>query len=210
MTALHDWSEVRRPLIAILRGIRPEEILPVAAALHESGFEAIEIPLNSPDPFESISLLQRAFGDRCLCGAGTVLTMTQVDQLAETGARLCVSPNADVDIIQAAVARSLISLPGVFTATEALAAVAAGATALKFFPASVMGPDGMKAISAVLPLDAQQIAVGGVSEKDFAAYGAAGVRAFGLGSSLYRPGDSADLVGERAEAVIRAWDRVFG
>lgn len=207
---LNDWHAVQRPLIAILRGIRPDEILAVAHAIHDAGFQAIEVPLNSPDAFESISRLQQEFDGRCLCGAGTVLNVAEVDRLVATGARLCVSPNMDSDVIRKAVANSLISLPGVFTATEALAAVKDGATELKFFPASVLGPAGMKAVSAVLPPDTQLIAVGGVSETDFAAYAASGIRAFGLGSSLYRPGDDAGSVGQRAERTIAAWDEVFG
>jgi 2-dehydro-3-deoxyphosphogalactonate aldolase len=210
MTALTEWQYVKRPLVAILRGVRPDEILPIADALYSSGFEAIEVPLNSPDPFESIIRLQKTFKGRCLCGAGTVLTVDEVDRLAETGARLCISPNADVNVISKAVERGMISLPGVFTATEALAAAKAGASGLKFFPASILGPDGMKAISAVLPPGLQQIAVGGVSDQDFAGYGAAGINAFGLGSSIYKPGDAADVVGASAIRTVAAWDAVFG
>lgn len=210
MNGPHEWHDLKRPLVAILRGIAPDEMLPIAEALYSAGFEAIEVPLNSPEPFESIAKLQRAFEGRCLCGAGTVLGVEQVARLADTGASLCISPNTDVAVIGEAVRLGMISLPGVFTATEALAATAAGATALKFFPASVLGPAGMKAVGAVLPSDIQQIAVGGVSDTDFAAYAAAGVRAFGLGSSLYRPGDDAEAVGACAKRTIAAWDRVFG
>lgn len=205
-----DWNSLKRPLVAILRGITSDEIDGVATALVEAGIEAIEVPLNSPDPFETISRLQSGFGGRCICGAGTVLSTAEVDQLAATGASLCVSPNMDAAVISAAVSQGLISLPGVFTATEALAAVSAGATALKFFPANVIGPAGMKAIHAVLPQGTQQIAVGGVSEADFGNYAAAGISAFGLGSSLYAPGDDPATVGERARRVIAAWDFANG
>lgn len=210
MSGVEQWRAIRRPLVAILRGIRPEEILAVSEALYQAGFEAIEVPLNSPDAFRSIAMLQEYFSGRCLCGAGTVLTVHEVDQLAGTGAQLCVSPNSDTDVVDAAVNHGLVSLPGVFTATEALAALRAGATALKFFPASVLGPEGMKAISAVLPSGTQLIAVGGVSDVEFEVYGAAGIRAFGLGSSLYKPGDGPEAVGERARRTIAAWDTVFG
>lgn len=203
------WAGLRRPVVAILRGVRPDEIEGIAEALIGAGIEAIEVPLNSPDPFDSIARLQASFGDRCLCGAGTVLTVGEVERLAATGARLCVSPNSDPGVIRAARGAGMVSLPGVFTATEALSAVAAGATALKFFPASTLGPDGMKAIRAVLPPGMQQIAVGGVSEADFPAYQAAGINAFGLGSSLYRPGDGPAEVGEKASRTVQAWDEVF-
>jgi len=204
------WSGLKRPLVAILRGVRPYEIEGIAEALVGAGIEAIEVPLNSPDPFDSIARLQAAFGDRCLCGAGTVLTVGEVERLAATGARLCVSPNMDAGVIRAARGVGMVSLPGVFTATEALGAVAASATALKFFPASILGPGGMKAIRAVLPPHMQQIAVGGVSDGDFQAYAAAGVRAFGLGSSLYSPGDGPDAVSAKAAGTVAAWDEVFG
>ncbi len=204
------WRGLKRPLVAILRGVRPDEVVAIAGALAGQGFEAIEVPLNSPQPFDPIEALVDGFKGRCLVGAGTVLTVGQVDRLAATGAELCISPNTDQAVIQAAVGHGLVSLPGVFTPTEALLAVREGATALKFFPASVLGPDGIKAVQAVLPTDFDVAAVGGVSEADFAAYASAGVRAFGLGSSIYKPGDDAATVTLKAQRTITAWDAVNG
>ena len=209
MTAALPWPALRRDLIAILRGIRPDEIDAVAAALVEAGFEAIEVPLNSPDPFRSIEHLARSFGSNLLVGAGTVLDADDVDRLRDAGGRLMVSPNIDRPVLERAVTLGLVTLPGVFTASEALAAQRHGASALKVFPASVLGPAGMAAIRAVLPEGTVMGAVGGVSETDFAAYGAAGVRCFGLGSSLYKPGASADEIAAKARAVIAAYDEVF-
>jgi len=206
--ALQQWRGLKRPLVAILRGVGPNEIATISDALVGAGIEAIEVPLNSPDPFRSIAILVERHGDACLVGAGTVLTVAEVDQLADTGAQLCISPNCDVAVIARAAARGLISLPGVFSPSEALSAARAGATALKFFPASILGPDGIKAMRAVLPPDLDVAAVGGVGEGDFAAYAAAGIRAFGLGSSLYKPGMDTKSVGRRAAATVAAWDRV--
>lgn len=203
------WTGLKRPLVAILRGVRPDQILPVAGVLVEAGFEAIEVPLNSPDPFLAIQKLQAEFGDQCLCGAGTVLRPAEVERLAATGARLCVSPNTDTDVIRAAVTADMVCLPGVFTATEALSAAEAGATALKFFPASQLGPDGLKALRAVLPPGLEQVAVGGVSERDFPAYAAAGIRAYGLGSSIYGPDLALPEILDRAVRTVAAWDAAY-
>lgn len=205
-----DWPQLRRSLVAILRGVRPDEVEAVAGALFEAGFEAVEVPLNSPEPFRSIESVVRMAPAGALVGAGTVLDAAEVDRLAECGANLMVSPNVDAGVIARAQTRGLVTMPGVFTPTEALLAARAGASALKFFPASVLGPDGIKAIRAVLPQGLEAGAVGGVSEKDFSAYAAAGIRTFGLGSSLYRPGIAAGAVGERARAAVAAYDGVFG
>ncbi len=199
-----------RPLIAILRGIPVADALPVAEALAEAGFEAIEIPLNSPDPFRSIAAVSAALGGSCLIGAGTVLSVADVTRLAEAGGRLMVSPNVVPEVIAAASSRGMVTAPGVFTATEALAAAAAGASMLKFFPAAALGPQGIRAIRAVLPPGLPVAAVGGVAEGDFPAYAAAGIRAFGLGGSLYAPGASPAAVAQKARAVIAAWDAAFG
>jgi 2-dehydro-3-deoxyphosphogalactonate aldolase len=204
------WPELKRPLIAILRGIRPDEAEAVAAALIEAGFEAIEIPLNSPDPFVSIETAAKLAPGHCLIGAGTVLAPDEVDALATAGGRLVVSPNVDTRVIARAVTHDMVSMPGIFTATEALLALRAGASGLKFFPVSALGPGGITAIRAVLPDGVAICAVGGISEADFAAYAAAGIRCFGLGSSLYRPGASAADVGARARAAIAAYDAAFG
>lgn len=198
------------PLVAILRGIRPTEAEGIVGALIEAGFRAIEIPLNSPDPFASIGIAARMAPADCLIGAGTVLSIADVDRLDDVGGRLMVSPNVDVPVIERAIAKGMVTLPGCFTPTEALAAAKAGATGLKFFPASVLGPSGINAIRAVLPKDMLIAAVGGVSEENFGDYAKAGVSAFGLGSSLYQPGMSASEVGQRARATLAAYGKAFG
>jgi len=204
------FPKIRRPLIAILRGIRPKEAEPVFSALLDEGFEAIEVPLNSPQPFASIELAAKLAPSGSLIGAGTVLSVDEVDRLNDAGGNLMISPNVTPSVIQRASTHSMVTMPGVFTATEALLAVEAGASGLKFFPASVLGPDGIKAIMAVLPDTVAIGAVGGVSENDFARYKAAGISAFGLGSSLYRPGADANEVRAKARAVMTAYDAVYG
>lgn len=204
------WPKLTRDLVAILRGLRPEEAPAIVGALVEAGFEAIEVPLNSPDPFRSIEAARRLAPEGVLIGAGTVLSVEEVDRLNDAGGNLLVSPNVDPAVIARAGRHGMITMPGVFSPTEALAAVSAGASALKFFPASVLGPKGIKAIMAVLPDGVPVGAVGGVSERDFAAYAAAGVRTFGLGSSLYRPAAPAAEVATRARATVAAYDAVFG
>ena len=204
------FPPMRRPLIAILRGLKPEETEGVVGALIEAGFTAIEIPLNSPRPFESIGIAAKMAPKECLIGAGTVLTVEQVEDLDRAGGRLMVSPNVEPEVIALAAAKGMVTMPGVFTPTEALAAARAGATGLKFFPASVLGPAGINAIRAVLPAELEIAAVGGVSETNFADYAKIGVKSFGLGSSLYKPGMSAAEVGERARLTIEAYDRVYG
>lgn len=210
MTETPPWPAFQRDLVAILRGLGPDEAEAVVEALIEEGFEAVEIPLNSPQPFHSIERVARRFGGQTLIGAGTVLTPDDCRRLAEAGGRLMVSPNTDPAVIEAACAQGLIALPGAFTPSEALLALRSGAAALKFFPASVLGPAGIAAIRAVLPPETSLCAVGGVSEANFADYAKVGIRAFGLGSSLYKPGDSAASVRERARRAIQAYDEVFG
>jgi 2-dehydro-3-deoxyphosphogalactonate aldolase len=200
---------MKRPLVAILRGIRPEEVEPIVAILIETGFTAIEIPLNSPDAFISIAKAAKLAPADCLIGAGTVLDADAVDQLADAGGRLMVSPNVEPSVIARATDYGMVTMPGVFTATEALLAVRSGASALKFFPANVLGSEGIKAIRAVLPPHTETGAVGGVSEDNLADYAAAGVRTFGLGSSLYRPGEGPDEVGRKARAFISAYDAIY-
>ncbi|CAD7023745.1 2-dehydro-3-deoxy-6-phosphogalactonate aldolase [Pseudorhizobium halotolerans] len=200
------FPDMAYPLVAILRGLKPAEAEAVVGKLIEAGFTAIEIPLNSPEPFRSIEIAARLAPADCLIGAGTVLTVEDVGRLDGAGGRLMVSPNVEPDVIRAAAARGMVTLPGVFTPTEALAAARAGATGLKFFPANVLGPAGITAIRAVLPKDLLVAAVGGVSEKNFRDYMDAGITAFGLGSSLYTPGMSAAEVLERAQATIAAYD----
>lgn len=203
------FPKLERGLVAILRGLRPEEAVDVATAIYEAGIHAIEVPLNSPRPFESIAALVSALPASALVGAGTVLTADDVDRLHDTGGRLLVSPNIDVAVMRRAANHRMVTMPGVFSPTEAFSALQLGASALKFFPASVMGPKGIAAVRAVLPPEAIVGVVGGVSNSDFAAYAAVGVRTFGLGSSLYRPGDTAAAVGEKAWEAALAWDTVF-
>lgn len=195
-----------RPLVAILRGITPAEVERVGGALLEAGIGCIEVPLNSPEPLMSVGILARAFGDAAEIGAGTVLSTDEVRQVAAAGGRLIVAPNTDAEVIGAARALGLRCLPGVFTATECLAAIRAGADGLKLFPASLIGPDGLRALSAILPASVPVYAVGGVGTQDFGAWRAAGAAGFGLGTALYAPGLSAAEVGARARAVVAAWE----
>jgi 2-dehydro-3-deoxyphosphogalactonate aldolase len=198
------------PLVAILRGIRPEETDGIVTALLESGLRAIEIPLNSPDAFRSIEIAAKLAPADALIGAGTVLTVEDVAKLDAAGGRLMVSPNVDVDVITAAREKGMLTMPGVLTPTEALLALKAGATGLKFFPASVLGPSGISAIRAILPKDTLVAAVGGVSDKNFTDYTSIGVTAFGLGTSLYKPGMTADDVRQRAVTTVKAYDAAMG
>jgi 2-dehydro-3-deoxyphosphogalactonate aldolase len=209
MSARVPFPALRRGLVAILRGITFEEVEPVVGLLIDAGFEAIEIPLNSPAPFRSIERAVAMAREGVLVGAGTVLKVEDVDRLADAGGRLLVSPNVCPHVLRRSRAHAMVSMPGVFTPTEALAALEAGASALKFFPASVLGASGIKAISAILPKSAVIGAVGGVSDRDFADYAKVGVRTFGLGSSLYAPGMAAAEVGARARAAVAAYDEIF-
>ncbi|WP_028747749.1 2-dehydro-3-deoxy-6-phosphogalactonate aldolase [Rhizobium mesoamericanum] len=204
------FPPMKRQLIAILRGIKPEEIESVVGALIDSGLTAIEIPLNSPDPFKSIEIAAKMAPANCLIGAGTVLTTAAVVSLNSAGGKLLVTPNVEPEVIVLARNYGMVTMPGVFTPTEALAAARAGATGLKFFPASVLGPSGITAIRAILPPELVIAAVGGVSDKNFGDYTKAGIHAFGLGTSLYKPGMTAAEVAERAKATIYAYDAALG
>ncbi|QDY68850.1 2-dehydro-3-deoxy-6-phosphogalactonate aldolase [Qingshengfaniella alkalisoli] len=195
-----------RPLIAILRGLTPDEALDVTSALIGAGIDRIEVPLNSPEPFESIRRMSDAFDGKALIGAGTVLRPDQVSQLVDAGGRLVVSPNCDTDVIKATKAAGLLSFPGVMTPTEAFAALHAGADGLKFFPGNLIGPAGLKAMKAVLPPEAELFAVGGVGETNFGEWLNAGANGFGIGTSLYTPGMSAADVGTRAATLVAAYD----
>jgi 2-dehydro-3-deoxyphosphogalactonate aldolase len=209
MTQPVPWPKVKRSLVAILRGIRPDEAEAIVGTLIETGFELIEVPLNSPEPFASIERLAKRFGKDCWIGAGTVLSAADCARVADIGGRLMVSPNVDADVLAMARTRQMVTMPGVFSPTEAFLALRAGASALKFFPASVLGPSGIAAQLAVLPKGTVVGAVGGVSDKNLAAYVAAGVQSFGLGSSLYRPGMTAEAVRETARASVNAYDRAL-
>ena len=201
------FPPMKRPLVAILRGVKPEETEAIVGVLIDSGMTAIEIPLNSPQPFRSIEIAVKRAPANVLVGAGTVLTLDDVARLHDVGGRLMVSPNVDPEVIASARARGMVTMPGVFSPTEALLAAKAGASSLKFFPASVLGAAGITAIRAVLPADTMIAAVGGVSDANFADYIKAGITAFGLGSSLYKPGMTSAQVAERARATIEAYDR---
>ncbi len=199
-----------RSLIAILRGITVSEAVPVCEALIDAGITTIEVPLNSPDPFDSIAAMTQAFSDRAHIGAGTVLTPAQVSQVADAGGKLIVSPNADLEVIQKTLELGLESWPGVLTPTEMFAALHAGVTGLKIFPAFKLGLDGLKAVRAVLPSDAKVYAVGGVGPDDFATWKAAGADGFGIGSALYKPGRNPAEMASIAKDMVAAYDEAFG
>jgi 2-dehydro-3-deoxyphosphogalactonate aldolase len=198
------WPHLHRQLVAILRGITPDAIDAVAEGLLAAGFEAIEVPLNSPDPLRSIERLARS--GVALGGAGTVLTEQEVRDVASAGGRLIVAPNMDPAVLIEAGRLGLVTMPGVFTATEALGALRHGASALKFFPAATLGPQGIGAIRSVLPSGVTLGAVGGVGAPEIEAFMRVGVRAFGIGTSLYRPGDPAETVAVRARGLVAAYD----
>jgi len=204
-TADFDAAFARCPLVAILRGLRPDEAPAVGEALVEAGFTLIEVPLNSPDPLESIRRLAHALGGRALIGAGTVLTTDEVAQVAAAGGRLIVSPNTDPAVIAASRLAGLASLPGFATPGEALLALRTGANALKLFPAEGASPKVLAAIRAVLPPAVRVLPVGGVTPDTMAEWSAAGAAGFGLGSALYRPGDDAATVATQAERFISSW-----
>jgi 2-dehydro-3-deoxyphosphogalactonate aldolase len=203
-----SFPALKRGLVAILRGLDPDGATATAEAIYEAGIEAIEVPLNSPEPFRSIEAIARALPE-ALVGAGTVLDAADVERLDGAGGRLLVSPNIDAGVMEAAARFGMVTMPGVFTPSEAFFALKLGASALKFFPASVLGAKGIAAIMAVLPKSAVVGAVGGVSDKDFADYGKIGVRTFGLGSSLFAPGFTVEEIGRRARSAADAWDQAF-
>jgi len=193
------------PLVAVLRGITPAEVDAVAAALTDNGFLLLEVPLNSPEPFESIRKLARGYGERCLTGAGTVLDVTDVQRVADAGGRLIVMPHGDVAIVREAKRLGLVCLPGVATPTEAFAALAAGADGLKMFPAEQLSPAVLKAWRAVLPKDSLVFPVGGIRPDNMAPFWAVGANGFGTGSNLYQPGAAVDAV----RSVARQYATAF-
>jgi 2-dehydro-3-deoxyphosphogalactonate aldolase len=193
------------PLVAILRGLVPEESVAIGRALVDAGFRMLEVPLNSPRPFDSIRRLVQSLGDDCLIGAGTVMTPQQVDEVAAAGGRLIVMPHADTAVIRAAKAAGLVCVPGVATPTEAFAAIAAGADGLKLFPAEQASPKVLKAWRAVLPPELPVLPVGGIAPDNMAPWIAAGAQGFGIGSALFAPGVDAAEIARRAQAFAQAW-----
>lgn len=193
------------PLVAILRGLTPPEAVDIAQTLYDAGFRLIEIPLNSPQPFDSIAVVRAALPDDALVGAGTVTTLADLTRLNDIGADLVVMPHADVAVIAAAKSAGMICIPGIATPTEAYAALHAGADALKIFPAELVGPVGIKAIRTILPAGTRLFPVGGVSPETMPLFRDAGVAGFGLGSALYKPGDTVDAVADKATAFVTAW-----
>ncbi len=192
-------------LIAILRGITPDEVVPVGSALVEEGFHAIEVPLNSPGPYASIERLATSLGMLCPIGAGTVLSVDEATRARSAGADIIVSPDTNVEVISAALALGMRPYPGVATATEAFGAIRAGARSLKMFPSEALGISGMRALRAVLPAEVEVLPVGGVDESNLERWLAAGAGGAGLGTSVYRPGDSADEVRAKARRLSKIW-----
>lgn len=190
------------PLISVIRGVTPDEVEAIAEAIYGAGIRIIEVPMNSPDPLKSIGKLAKLMGDRALVGAGTVLTPGQVADVKSAGGQLIVSPNTNTDVIAASVDAGMVSCPGYFTPTEAFAAIAAGAHALKLFPAEAATPAYLKAQRAVLPKDIPILVVGGVKPELMSAWREAGADGFGLGSGLFRPGNTAAQVLENARAYV--------
>ncbi|MGY9029024.1 MAG: 2-dehydro-3-deoxy-6-phosphogalactonate aldolase [Rhodobacterales bacterium] len=197
-----------RPIIAILRGVQPAEAVAISGVILAAGIDKIEVPLNSPSPLESISAIAEAYGNRALIGAGTVLTAVQVQQVKAAGGQLVVSPNCDPAVIAATIAAGMQSWPGIFTTSEAFTALQAGATGLKLFPSDVAGPKGLKAMRAILPVGTQVYAVGGAGPENFAEWVAASADGFGLGSAIYKPGDTPETVATKAQAIVAAFDAI--
>ena len=201
------WQDCLKtvPLVAILRGITPSEVIGVTTCLIEAGIRIIEVPLNSPEAFVSIEKLVQSFGDDAIIGAGTVLRVEDVQQLAKIGAQVSISPNTNLEVIRCAKALGLISMPAFFTPTEAFAAIEAGCDALKLFPAEIAGPQGLKAMKAVLPKTMPVFPVGGVDGPKMHEFIVAGAAGFGFGTALYKPGDSAEVVKQKAIDVMNNW-----
>jgi 2-dehydro-3-deoxyphosphogalactonate aldolase len=200
---LRTWLE-RSPLVAILRGVRPDEAEAIGAALIGAGVRVIEVPLNSPEPMRSIAALARRFGTDALIGAGTVMTAEQVGQVAEAGGRLIVTPHAAPGVVRAAKAAAMVAVPGFFTPAEAFSLLDAGADALKLFPAEAGSPAMLRALRAVLPEATMLLPVGGVDVSNIPGWRLAGAAGFGIGSAIYKPGDTADAVRAKAEKLLTA------
>ena len=203
---LRHWL-TQCPLIAILRGVTPDEVAAVGEALAGERIAIVEVPLNSPQPVDSIGRLARAFGDRLLIGAGTVMTTAQVGEIAAAGGKLIVTPHADATIVRAAKQQGLLTVPGCFTPTEAFAMLAAGADALKLFPAEAASPAVLRALRAVLPSGTALLPVGGIDAANIAGWREAGASGFGIGSAIYRAGDSPAVVAAKARGLVSAVSR---
>lgn len=201
-TELLDTHLAQCPLIAIIRGVRPEEAEAIGEAIYEGGIRIIEVPLNSPDPLRSIEILARRFAEHMLVGAGTVLTAKDVERVKDVGGRIIVSPDTNVEVISAAAGAGLVSSPGYFSPSEAFAALRAGAHALKLFPAEAASPAVLKAQLAVIPDDVPVMVVGGVRADNMQPWIDAGARGFGLGSGLYKPGQNAGETLEKVRAYV--------
>ncbi len=201
-----DEAAAHCGIVAILRGVRPSEVVAIGEALHAAGVRIVEVPLNSPDPFVSIAALADSFKGRLVTGAGTVLDMASVDLLKDSGGTISVSPDCNPDVIARAVEQDLVPLPGVFTPTEAFAAIRAGATHLKLFPAEAASPVTVKAWRAVLPKHVKLYAVGGVTPANMQTWVDAGCSGFGIGSNIYKPGMTADDVKSNAGTFVAAWN----
>jgi 2-dehydro-3-deoxyphosphogalactonate aldolase len=208
MTLMEQWQDALKtlPLVAILRGLRPAEALGVGEVLVQAGFRIVEVPLNSPDPFDSIKLLVQALGKRAIVGAGTVLTVADVETLHAVGGQICISPNANPDVIRRAKALGMISFPAFFTPTEAFSAIDAGADAIKLFPAELAGTTGLKAMKAVLPKNVPVFPVGGVNPENMGDFIDAGAAGFGIGSAVFKPGDTPEIVYKKAKAFVDGWN----
>jgi 2-dehydro-3-deoxyphosphogalactonate aldolase len=191
-------------IVAIVRGVKPGEILAVAEALYSAGVRVIEVPLNSPDPYDSISLLSAQYQGRVMCGGGTLLTRTHVEKVCAAGGRLAVAPNTDSAVIRRAVSLRMTPFPGFGTATEAFLAIECGAQFLKLFPASTYGAGHLKALKAVLPPEVVVAPVGGIGPDDIAPWRRAGAGCFGIGSDIYQPGMAPEEVHRRAVALVKA------
>ena len=199
-----------RNIIAILRGVQPGEAVGICQEIFDAGIDRIEVPLNSPEPFDSIARIVDTLGDRALIGAGTVLSVADVDRVKAAGGRLIVSPDCNPEVISHSKALGLRSFPGVMTPTECFAALRAGADGLKFFPGDMIGPAGLKAIRAVLPKGTETYAVGGANPANFKDWIAAGATGFGIGSAIFKPGDNAQEVRAKADAIVTAYDEALG
>lgn len=203
-----DWTAKLfsdMPLVAILRGMKPDEALDIGQCLYEEGFRFIEVPLNSPRPLESIAILSKALGDKCMIGAGTVLTLDQVETVYQAGGRLTVSPDCKPPIIARSLSLGMLPMPGVATASETFRAIDAGAQYLKLFPASTYGPSHVNALRAVMPKDVKLLAVGGVGAAEIPTWKRAGCAGFGIGGELYKPGRDIKQIRQAAHTLVQAW-----